>query len=168
MLMLCLLGWGIAASAQESYDQSAGVRFGRTSGLTFKKFIVEEEAIEVLLSGRNDGLQVHTMYVWHQPMEFSFNQNFYAYYGIGGHLGFERYDDLTRVIAQTNPNEISFEFEDTSYYVMGADAILGIEYRWLSVPITISFDIKPYANFIGLRYLRGTFWDSGISFKYVF
>ena len=59
-------------------------------------------------------------------------------------------------------------FEDKSYFTVGADAIIGIEYRWLSVPCTIGFDVKPYFNFIGLRYTQYRFWDSAVTFKYVF
>ncbi len=155
-----------AGYSQAVYDQSAGVRLGQTSGLTFKKFTTENEAIEVMVSGRMSGLQLTTMYVFHQPMEFSFNENFYVYYGVGGHFGYEKHDDLDKTLITIDPP--SFIFEERSYFTMGLDAILGVEYRWLSVPITIGFDIKPAYNYVGLRYSRTQFWDSAISFKYIF
>lgn len=151
----------------QHYTKSAGVRLGHTSGLTFKKFVAGEEAVEFMASGRRDGFQLTIMYVNHQPMEFSFNENFYAYYGLGGHAGFERFDRLRKSIVSIDPDYV-FEYEEQTYFVMGIDAILGIEYRWLSVPITIGFDIKPYFNYIGMRYTQARFWDSALSFKYVF
>ncbi len=151
---------------QAAYEQSAGVRLGHTSGITFKKFLVEEESLEITMSGRKNGLQLTTMYLFHQPMEFSFNENFYAFYGVGGHVGYEQYKKLSRVLRSVDPP--TFEFEERTFYVMGVDAMIGLEYRWLSVPVTIGFDIKPYFNFIDLRYTRARFWDSALTFKYVF
>lgn len=155
-----------AVTAQQNYEKSAGIRFGRTPGMTFKKFTKNNEAFELMLSGRNEGTQFTATYLFHQPMEFSFNDRFYLHYGVGGHLGYERFDDITKVI--TNAAGDEFLFEERSYFVMGVDGNIGIEYRWLEVPITIGFDVKPFINFIGMRYLRATFWDAGLSFKYVF
>lgn len=153
-------------NGQQNYEKSAGVRLGNTSGLTFKKFVTEDEAFELILSGRNEGMQFTTMYLFHQPMQFSFNENFYVHYGLGGHVGYERFDDISKTLV--NEAGDAFIFEDKSFFVMGIDASLGIEYRWLEVPITIGFDIKPLFNFIGMRHTRARFWDAGISFKYVF
>ena len=51
---------------------------------------------------------------------------------------------------------------------MGIDGIIGIEYRMLSVPITLSLDLKPYLNYIGMRKVKADFWDASIAIKYVF
>lgn len=150
----------------QQYEQSGGIRMGHTSGLTYKKFIHKEEAIEFIMSGRKNGIQASAIYTFHQPMEVSFNENFYVYYGLGLHVGYEKYDNLRRVATSFDPP--SFALEQENYMVMGADAILGVEYRWLSVPVTFGFDIKPYFNFIGMRYSRVKFWDAAISVKYVF
>ncbi len=156
----------LSLNAQQLYEKSGGIRLGHTSGLTYKKFFNEGEAVELLLSGRNDGMQFTILYHFHEPMEFSFNDRFYLHYGIGGHLGYEKFDDLAKVLSNAEGDE--FVFEELSFFVMGVDAGLGIEYRWLEVPITLGFDLKPYFNFIGMRYTRTKFWDAAISFKYVF
>lgn len=167
--VIILINFSIIALAQPTYLQSAGVRMGHTSGLTYKKFFENEEAVELIISGRNEGITITSMYLFHSPMQFSFNENFYAFYGIGGHIGFEQYDKLNKKLTSYNPPDPpSFDYQEKSYYVMGIDAIVGLEYRWLTVPITIGFDVKPYYNFIGMRYSKAHFWDSAISFKYVF
>jgi hypothetical protein len=159
ILPVCLFG--------QDYDRAAGVRLGSTSGLTYKKFIVEREAIEMIVSGRNDGTQFTALYEFHKPMEVAFeDENFHFYYGIGGHIGFERFDNLSKVLVNEDPLE--FVFEDKSYFAMGLDAIVGVEYRYLSVPMTIAFEVKPYFNFIGMRYTNSKFWDAGFSVKYIF
>ncbi len=165
MCLLFALSVG-SIKGQALYDQSAGVRLGWTSSLTFKKFMLEDEALEILVSGRRQGVQLTMLYEFHEPMELSFNENFFVYYGIGGHMGYEKYGDLDKTLTSIDPPR--FVFDERSYFIMGVDGILGIEYRWLSVPITIGFDIKPYFSFIGLRHTRTQFWDSGISFKYIF
>jgi len=165
LLLFCFIS--IYANGQ-SYKYSAGVRLGNTSGLTYKKFLIEEQAIELLLSGRNDGIQLTVSYINHKPLEFSFNPNFYVYYGIGGHIGLERFDNLNKSIIPDENGGSTFVFDDVNYFTMGFDGLVGIEYRWLSVPITISFDVKPYFNFIGFRFTQTRFWDAGLSFKYIF
>ncbi|MEM6829265.1 MAG: hypothetical protein AAGA66_02030 [Bacteroidota bacterium] len=154
------------ANAQEDYKKSAGIRLGYTTGLTFKKFIGSNEAIELMLSGRNEGTQFTALYLFHQPLELSFNDRFYFHYGIGGHVGYERFSGISKVIV--NPSEDEFFFQEKSYFAMGINGSLGLEYRWLEVPITIGYDVKPFINFIGMRYLRTRFWDAAVSFKYVF
>ncbi|MGB3467370.1 MAG: hypothetical protein WBA74_18950 [Cyclobacteriaceae bacterium] len=163
-LMVCL---GFSSLAQ-SYEHSAGVRFGHTAGLTYKKFLVEEQALEVLVSGRNEGMQITLSYLKHNQMEFAFNENFYFFYGVGGHIGLERFDDLEKSIILNEEGEPAFIFEDKNYFTMGVNGHVGIEYRWLSIPMTISMDMKPYFNFIGMRYTRNKFWDAAFSLKYIF
>jgi len=82
-LVTILLLASFVASSQQLYEKSGGIRLGHTSGLTYKKFITEDEAVELMLSGRNEGMQITVMYQFHEPMEFSFNDRFYLHYGIG-------------------------------------------------------------------------------------
>lgn len=152
--------------SQQLYEKSAGIRLGYTSGLTFKSFLTENEAVEFILSGRNDGMQFTGIYQFHEPMEFSFNDKFYLHYGVGGHIGYEKFDNLAKVLTNSTGDE--FAFEEKSFFTMGVDASLGLEYRALEVPATIGFDVKPIFNFIGMRHTQGRFWDAAISFKYVF
>lgn len=165
-LFVLIILASLSTSAQQLYEKSSGIRLGNTSGLTYKKFVTEDEAVEMMLSGRNDGMQFTALYLFHQPMEFSFNDRFYLHYGMGGHMGYEKFNDLSKVLS--NAAGDAFVYEDRSFFAMGVDASLGIEYRWLEVPATFGFDIKPYFNFIGMRHTKAMFWDAAISFKYVF
>ncbi|CAD5271352.1 MULTISPECIES: hypothetical protein [unclassified Imperialibacter] len=155
------------AQTTQEYSQSAGVRFGATSALTYKKFLVTEEALEIMVSGRHEGLQLTTMYVFHVPMDLAFSPNFYAYYGAGGHFGFEERNNLTKILVGTDGSAFTYE-NGATFFTMGADFLIGVEYRWLAAPITVSFDVKPYFDYIGFRKTDSRFWDSAISFKYIF
>lgn len=165
IIFIILIASIFTAKAQQ-YNRSAGIRLGGTSGITYKKFIVDEQAVEFLLSGRNNGIQATAMYVYHTPMEISFNENFYFYYGFGGHVGMEQFDEYEKQIVSRDPD--SFFFRNEDYFTMGVDAMAGVEYRLFSVPITFSIDVKPYFNFIGLRYTKADFWDTSITVKYIF
>ncbi|MEO9803176.1 MAG: hypothetical protein ABJF04_08020 [Reichenbachiella sp.] len=150
----------------QQYDRSAGIRLGGSSGLTFKKFIVDEQAIELIISNQKNGIQLTGMFLMHQPMHVSFNENFYFYYGVGGHVGVEEHDNLDKILSNNDPT--MFLYEEKSYLTLGIDGMIGIEYRMLSVPITLSIDSKPYLNYVGLRKVKADFWDASIAIKYVF
>ncbi|MEO9966181.1 MAG: hypothetical protein ABJF11_10355 [Reichenbachiella sp.] len=164
-LILLLMLSSVHGYSQQ-YDRSAGIRLGGSSGLTFKKFIVEEEAFEVIISNRKHGIQLTGLYLIHQPMDVSFNDNFYFYYGVGGHVGAEKHGDISKVLFDSDPS--IFMYEEKSYLTLGIDGMIGIEYRMLSVPITLSLDLKPYLNYVGMRKIKADFWDASIAIKYVF
>lgn len=148
------------------YKHSSGVRLGYTSALTYKNFINQEEAVEFFLSGRNDGVQLTVLYEYNKPLNISFSDNFYFYYGAGAHVGYEMHSDRRLIIS--DPAEVDYEVSREAFFTMGVNTILGVEYRWLAVPLTIGLDIKPYLDFRGMRDSKLRFWDTAISVKYVF
>lgn len=166
ILFLIFLFLVVYSSSAQEYQQSGGVRLGHTSGFVYKKFIKSEQAVEMILSGRKNGIQFTALYEFHEPLELSFNESFFLTYGVGVHSGYQRYSDLKKNLTGIDP--FTFEYEDQSYFIIGADAIIGVEYRWLSLPMTITFDVKPYFNYIGMRYVDAQFWDAALSFKYIF
>ena len=150
------------------YRHSSGLRLGYTSAMTYKHFIKGEEAVEFMLSGRDDGFQLTTLYLEHKPLEVSFNENFYLYYGAGAHIGYEFMTDRRLILSPTVPGELEYETNREAFFTMGVNAMIGVEYRWLAVPITISLDFKPYLDFVGMRDVNLRFWDTAIAVKYVF
>ena len=175
-LYLILIVGLISTTSWAQYERSAGVRLGRSGGVTYKRFIHAEEAIELLLSGRNNGLQLTGTYQYHKPLDFNFSDRFYLHYGVGGHFGYEKRNDY-RFIRQfntppppTDPFGQTFEVgpRRQSQFTMGIDALVGVEYRWLSVPITLGIDLKPYFDFIGMRTSRFRFWDAAFTARYIF
>ena len=154
------------ASFAQEYEQSAGIRLGHSGGLTYKKFIVNEHAFEFMLTGRNNGVQATGLYLHHIPLALSFNDQFFLYYGAGAHLGYEKYFGYRKVLNTDSPDD--FYYTDKSFFAMGIDGMIGLEYRILSVPMTASFDLKPYFNFFGMRYTTTRFWDAALTVKYIF
>ncbi|MEQ9423365.1 MAG: hypothetical protein RJQ09_03025 [Cyclobacteriaceae bacterium] len=158
--------WLFYITCNAQYDNSAGLRLGYTPAVTFKKFVHDEEAIELFISGRKSGVQLTGIYQFHKPLETSFTDRLYLNYGVGGHFGFESRRRYRRFTNSQDQNEVVVKKK--GQFAMGVDAIIGLEYRWLSVPMTIGFDVKPHFTYIGMRSTRLRFWDTALSFKYIF
>ncbi len=149
------------------YMNSAGVRIGGSYGLTYKKFFDQVQAFEFLLGSRKGGMHLTGTFQFNKPLNLSKNETFFIYYGGGAHLAFQDYQ--TKVLDSSMPSPSGeFHYENQPYFAMGVDGIIGIEYRFLTAPITIGLDIKPYFTFIGFRYTDANFWDTSLSVKYVF
>lgn len=148
------------------YRNSIGLRLGGSTGVSFKSFQTESGAYEILASGRNDGFQVTGLYETYLPSKL--NQNLFIYYGIGAHLGFERYEGNRVVRAELNNINTGTirNINPPKYFSMGIDAIAGLEYRF-AAPITLGVNIKPRFSFIGMRFATFEFWDAAITFSFL-
>ena len=160
LILLPLFGMG------QYFQHSAGLRLGGTSGITYKTFMNDNQGIQFLLSGRASGVQATITYQYYKPLNIGKYDTFFLYYGPGGHAGIERHSN--QVLVTNEPYQPYTYYEDRTQFVMGVDAIVGIEYRLIPVPLVIGFDIKPYLNFIGMRELEFRFWDAALTVKYAF
>jgi len=168
--MVVTLGVGLmtllaAPAAAQFYDNGLGLRLGTTSAMTYKRFVTKEQAIELLVSGRKDGIQFTVLYEFHRPTKLNISKNFFFYYGVGGHVGYvkENLDEY-----RLNTSVVTVEANREALFTMGVNTIIGLEYRWLAVPMTIGADLKPFFEFIGMRETEFKIWDAAISVKYVF
>jgi hypothetical protein len=140
------------ASYGQDYRTSLGLRVGLPYGLTVKHFLNKYNALEGVLAARWQGFIVTGLYEnEHRTGQYP---GLNWFWGFGGHIGFWG--------ANENPN-----LEPTySGSVIGADAILGIEYTFDDIPINLSLDILPSVNLIGHTGWGGI--NGAISIRYVF
>jgi hypothetical protein len=134
----------------QDYRTALGLRAGVPYGLTVKHFINKENALEGILASRWSGLVITGLYE-----KEGWLGNYPAlnwYWGFGAHAGF--WD------AGMNPNV------NTTGAVIGADAILGIEYTFDDFPINLSLDLLPSLNVIGSTGWGGI--NGALSIRYVF
>jgi len=150
-----LMLFQLKANAQ-LYKSAAGLKFGGyENGISGKYFLNQTNALEGILGIRNHGLVITGLYEFHQS---AFNvAELRWYYGGGAHIGaigdgiYKRYG------------------ADDEYYnggiLLGADAVLGLEYLIPQSPIAISLDLNPR-----LELGRGPFFDlaPGLGIKYTF
>jgi hypothetical protein len=153
ILTLFISALSISSSIAQSYNNAIGLRVGSSNGLTFKHFVGQTDAVEIILGTRWRGFQVTGLYERHKTI--SGNEQFKFYYGAGAH------------IASWNDNKKNPWFDKNDKndnVVVGLDGILGIEYAFKEVPIVLSLDWKPEFNFYGYNGV----WvgDAGLSVRY--
>lgn len=112
----------ITAVSAQNYKWAGGFRIGGDLvGMTVKHKMNSQSAIEGIFSYPwKNGFTVTGLYERHIPV---ISQGFSFYYGAGAHLGSWDHD-----------------------FAIGADAIVGLEYKVSQAPIAFSVDYKPTFN----------------------
>jgi hypothetical protein len=141
----------LPAQAQE-YKTGIGLRAGTSSGVTIKHFLGKKAAFEGLLTTKWDGFDITGLYEVHNRAFDVDHLNWF--YGFGGHVGF------------WDGNNTPWGESGSTYAVIGAVGILGLEYSFSDVPIGIGIDWKPVLNIIGDQGLWGD--EAALSFRYIF
>lgn len=150
LIVFCL----VSVSFAQDYNTGIGLRAGPYYGLTVKHFMGEKPAFELMLASRWSGFVITGLYEIHN---IAFNTERLKWYiGFGGHIGFWNGDYTYRYWGE----------RETQYTVIGIDGILGLEYSFAEVPISIGVDWKPAFDFVGYSH----FWADGgaLSIRYIF
>jgi hypothetical protein len=124
------------------YRAAVGVRAGSesaTCGITGKVFISQHGALEAIIGYANRGVTGTLLFEQHLPL-FGIKE-FQMYYGAGAHVYAKSgYGNYTEVDSRT----LVYEDGGAAY---GADAIIGLEYKFTAIPVAISLDLKPFFQF---------------------
>ena len=149
MLIFTVLG---ITSFGQDYKTGLGLRAGLPYGLTVKHFLNKYSALEGLLASRWQGFIITGLYEnEHQTGQYP---GLNWYWGFGAHVGFWGTNE--------NPNLNITQ----SGAVIGADAILGLEYTFDEIPLNLSLDLLPSVNLIGYTGWGGI--NGALSIRYVF
>ncbi len=151
IVITLLVALGTSSSIFAQYKTAVGARLGFFNGLTAKHFLNDRNAVEGILSFRWDGFVITGLYVWQKP--FPDVSNLEWFIGGGAHIGFwgeGRYNWGT----------------NQAYTIVGADFIIGLEYTFADIPLSLSLDYKPAFNFVGFN---NWWYDGGaLSIRYTF
>jgi len=153
--ILFALTVSVSAYSQKA-ENAIGLRGGWGTGVTFQHYVSEKHAVEFIAHTRWRGMVVTGLYEVHEP--FFDVDGVQWYYGVGAHIGVWRY-------YKNGPKWFEDEWTG-SRTVIGADAIIGLEYFFDEIPFQISADWKPAINLIGYSGLWGD--DGALSIRYVF
>jgi len=155
---------GLSVCAQPTYQQ-AGLRTGFTGGLFYQMTHETgnaETGYMAMLSFRNHGIQVTGLRTIYVTSLDEISPDLYLGWGYGGHAGF--------IIT----NNIGF-LGDRYYFrnerfcpLIGFDGWGTIEYRFRSIPMTLSLNIKPYIELTFPSFINLMPGDIGISIAYAF
>lgn len=134
-LFVAALGFGSTASAQD-YKTAVGVRLSNTNpvinnSITLKHFLTETTAIEAMFSF-GDPLALGALVEIHKPLG---GEGIKWYYGGGGYLGFQK---TFNEVKQKNETDVLF----------GAQGVLGLDYKFVNLPLNLSLDWKPELNIV--------------------
>jgi len=145
-------------NGSDYYKNSVGLRLGSETGISMRKFLQPTGAFEGIISTGYRGVIFTALYERYKP---AFTSEFRWYYGAGAHIAF--FDNA--FYPYTSDNYNYYYYTNMSYVSIGLDAILGLEYMFPTVPISLSIDFKPYVDVIYPGY---GFIDTGFTVRYLF
>ncbi len=137
----------------QNYTSSLGVRLGKNGGtdyaiqnaISFKYFFNEKSAGKILFD-YSDNPTLGAIFEIHKPLSKIENLNWF--YGAGAYIGF---NDLKSI---SNRN------------LLGAQGIIGLDYKFKTLPINLELDCKPELNIVDN--LKFSLFNIGFSMRYVF
>jgi hypothetical protein len=145
------------AQAADNYNAEAGLKFGAyEDGISAKWFADSNVSYEGILGFRDHGVVVTGLYELNQE---AFNvPELKFYYGFGAHIGGEGRGYYDRIGG-------SDEYYNNGHLLLGADGVIGLEYKIPQAPIAISLDLNPR-----IELATGPFFDiaPGLGVKYTF
>ena len=152
MLLLAILTFFATQTSQaQYYDNALGIRAGVASGISFKHFLSNFDAIELIAGFHHQSLQLGALYQRHAG---AFDiQGLNWYYGGGGFLGF--YD------GRYHPSWNA----DGRHTVLGVMGVLGLEYKIDEIPVSVGFDFTPA---IDIAPITHTWFGYNVVLRYVF
>jgi len=151
------------SSNAQPYQTGIGARFGGiTSGLTVKHFTEMNSAVEGILSFGQHSFLITGLYEKHNP--FAKVEGLNWFFGGGAHIGFfndhygggyyyYKYKGNKVIVVEDAESDVSF----------GVDFILGMEYKIKNAPVSLSFDLKPFIDFVPGVY---GYWEGAFTFRF--
>jgi hypothetical protein len=118
----------------KDYDTGLGIKIGMVPGLTAKHFFNASAAVEGVLTYRWSGLNLTGLAEFHLPVFDT--EGMYFYYGGGLHVGV--WDSAKAKDQPATGRKLNF----------GIDGIVGLEYDFRDVPLSLGLDWKPNFNII--------------------
>ncbi len=133
ILLLALLFALFNADAQ-SYDSAVGARLGSPLSVSYKRFVSENNAIEVYAGGRFQPFVnwfiISGGYQLHKPLLEEEIAGLRWYYGFGGTVSFLTFDQF-------------FIGDSGTSTLIGAQGYLGLDYTFKDIPLNLSIDWVP-------------------------
>jgi len=138
-----------------------GAIVGPTPGIALKQFADSEKAAEVAILFRRGGALLNITRQFHQPLIYKETDNLFVFYGMGAFAGYSRFSAQNYIIN----NKLYKQYGSNGN--IGANGVVGIEYRFLKAPFVVSLDYKPYLELSFPTYAQSSFWESAISLRYI-
>jgi hypothetical protein len=143
------------------FENAIGIRGGLTAGFEYRFYMDDANSYKFLLGTRDGGVQIHALKEFHQYDLFSFTDRLVLVYGAGLHAGYEQWEK--RYIEGNTT-----WYEDRTAFLVGLDGLVGLEYLFYEVPISLGFEVKPYFDLLGREMFNVQLFDFAFTVKYLF
>ena len=130
-----------------NYQHAVGVKIFDGGGFSYKQFLNGNNAAEIIGYFYTKGFRLTGLYEIHN--DISSTAGLKWYYGVGAHMGFYK----------------SLNGHDRST-VLGADGVIGLDYKINSAPINISLDWQPSFEFASGFGFNGSWGGLGIRYTF--
>jgi hypothetical protein len=131
ILMLVL---ACSPGSSQDYHTAFGIKAGMAPGITAKHFLSTNGALEGIATFRWGGVNLTGLGEFHLPLFDTDGLNFY--YGGGFHIGVW---DTGKALDEAGGGQ---------KLNLGIDGIVGIEYSFFDIPLSVGLDWKPNLNII--------------------
>ena len=173
-------GGGGASGSSSGYNTGIGLRGGGwSSGLTIKHFLSGKNgvAIEGLLTTEYAARGGRLTILGEKHHNLADVKGLQFYYGAGFHAGSYKaryyfaddrfyYNGRNGDIYFAKGNKYGYYYDETSYIAVGADLILGLEYKLPDLPFVVGVDYKPF--FEVFHGYNGFYNDAAVSLRVTF
>jgi hypothetical protein len=137
VILSAIIAIGVFTTVQaQDYKTALGVRLSSSNALqnnsiSVKHFINEKTAIEGLFTF-GEPLALGALVEFHKPLT---PQGLTWFYGVGGYIAFLKKLNTNTLKTSTDPN-------------IGAQGIIGLDYKFSNIPLNLSLDWKPELNIV--------------------
>lgn len=142
----CIATISMAQSMGTTYKSALGVKVLDGAGITFKTFVTDRNAVELIGFFWKRGTRITGLYEIHGNIEGARGLKWYI--GPGAHVGF--YDDRG----------------ENTYSVAGLDGVLGLDLKINKAPINLSIDWQPSFEFGNNNGFVGSWGGLGIRYAF--
>ncbi len=148
ILLVLIVIFAIYNADAQIYKTAYGLKVGWIVGANAKHFISQKSAIEGDLDIQKKGFILTGTYQYHFDVKKI--ETFKWFIGGGAHFGL--WDKSVTWVSLKEPT-----------YIGGITAMIGIEYAFPTIPLSLALDLDPRYNLFGKK----TFWAyGGISIRY--
>jgi hypothetical protein len=145
----------------QCFNQAVGIRGGITSAIFYDKGTNELTTTRYMISSRSDGMRfTYIKYKQFYKMD-ELPDNFSFYYGFGAHIGYARWSEAVS-------NFEGYYWQSHTAPVTGVDGLIGISYDMQRMPISFTFDAKPYFDVWGKNIFTPKPFDVAFGLVYSF
>jgi len=146
-------------------ENHIGGRGGMYGGVYYQNITsagTAETSFFAMISANRESVRATVLKLTYETNLSEIADNLFFVWGYGGHAGFA-VTDYTYFLGR------KYQFEYSRFRpLIGVDGWAGLEYRFLTVPLSLGLNIKPYIELMFPGFISIVPGDVGLSFAYTF